>query len=84
MTIPNNQPVRQAERDKLPELRANIGEAMESATLYMNLAQDFMALGDDKGTAYALRQSVAYFRFGIGTFNQLADIRTRLEQSGGA
>ncbi len=84
MTSPTNQPISRAEREMLPELRSQISEAMASAVHYMNLAQGFVAMGDDNGAGYALQKSVAYFRFGIGTFNQLASIRKRIEPAGGA
>ena len=84
MNSPGNHKVSRAELEFLPELRAEIGEAMESATHYMNLAHSFSARGDDAGTAYALRKSVAYFRYGIAAFNQLADLRQRAEATGGA
>lgn len=83
MTSPDNRTISRAERDMLPELRGQVCEAMASAAHYMMLAQEFATLGDDNGAAYALRQSVAYFRYGIGTFNQLADIRKQTEQAGG-
>lgn len=83
MTSPANQTISRAERDMLPELRAEISEAMASAIVYMGLAQGFVDRGDDGGCAYALRKSVGYFRYGIGTFNQLADIRKRIELAGG-
>ncbi len=67
--------------DFLPELRADIQEAMGMAGIYAGMAQDFAAVADDAGLAYTLRRFMAYTRAAIGSFNDLADILKRNETS---
>lgn len=57
--------------DNRPDLREQIADAQWSAAHYSNMAQEFAALDDDAGLAYALRKQVAYVKFAIAAFNEL-------------
>jgi len=57
--------------DGRPELRATLAEFLGTASLYLQIAQDYLSLGDDGGAAYAMTQATTYFKAGISLQNRI-------------
>lgn len=58
----------------LIELRQEIAHVAWAAGVQCGIAQDYAAIGDDRGLEYSLRQLTAYVRSAAQAYNQLREI----------